>query len=234
MNIVILTGAGISVASGLRTFRGATGVYNSAEAERLAGVRALKDEPDAVWKFWGAIRAQALNAQPNAAHLAIAQLEQRLKPEDSLTVVTMNVDGLHRRAGSSNVIEMHGSLMHTRCHPGGHLSFQDVQSHQEGAPRCEHGHLMRPDVVFFGESLSPLSWNRAFQAARYAHVFIAVGTTNLVMPVAKLVKKPFYKGAKTIFVNPEIPLGLRCFRRRIAGKAEEVLPELLHSLVPGG
>lgn len=234
MKIVILTGSGISVASGLRTFRGANGVYDTAEAERLSSIHTFRKDPDAVWRFWGAIRGQALAARPNAAHLAIAEFEKQLSDGDELTVLTMNVDDLHRRAGSSNIIELHGSLRYSRCIDALHSArFEDSKAHQDGAPRCENGHLIRPDVVFFGESLNPDRWRRAYTAARYADVFIAVGTTNSVMPVASLVKKPFYKGANTVFINPEIPIGLRYFRRRIAGKAEDVLPDVLSRLRNG-
>jgi NAD-dependent deacetylase len=229
MNIVFLTGAGISVASGMKTFRGPGGIYNDDEVARLSHASAVRTSLDAVWRFWGAMRGEAQAAKPNAAHLAIAALEERLGSSGTVTVITMNVDGLHQRAGSTNVIELHGSLHHSRCTTTGDR-FADRETHQFGAPPCGCGGAVRPDIVFFGESLSPYHWNQARQAARYANVFIAVGTSNTVQPASLLVKKPYYKGARTIFVNPEIPLGLRCFREKRTGFAEEVLPPLLEQL----
>ncbi|MBY0552371.1 MAG: hypothetical protein K2W95_34140 [Candidatus Obscuribacterales bacterium] len=241
MKIVVLTGAGLSVASGLKTFRGATGVYNYAAVSRLSHAGALRTHPDDLWKFWGALRGEINAASPNAAHHALAALEKRLGADDTLTIVTMNVDGLHLRAGSTNVLELHGSLMHSRCttvhcsderHRG---RFVDSDTRSDGAPYCSADgtrRLVRPDIVLFGESLPTHVWSAAKNAARHADVFIAVGTSNTVAPASDLVSKPYYKGADTIFVNPEVPLGLRCFRRKIVGKAEEVLPDLLEALIP--
>lgn len=241
MKIVVLTGAGVSVASGLKTFRGATGVYNEADVSRLSHESALRTHPHEFWKFWGAMRGEVNAASPNAAHYALADLERRLGPDDSLTVVTMNVDGLHHRAGSTNVLELHGSLVHSRCadarcsddrHRG---RFVDEALWQDSAPYCcasGRPRIVRPDIVLFGELLSPHVWTAATRAVRNCDVFIAVGTSSTVAPASELVKKTSYRGVDTIFVNPDVPIGLRHFDRKIVGKAEEVLPELLASLIP--
>lgn len=240
MKIAVLTGAGLSVASGLKTFRGASGVYSRNDVEKLSDRDALRTHPAEFWRFWGALRGEMLAARPNPAHDALASLEQRLGPDDELTVITTNVDGLHQRAGSTRVLELHGSLLYSQC-PNAHCPderhrgrFLDANTWQDGPPYCDAAHrrLIRPDVVLFRESLSPHVLGQARTAARYADVFIAVGTSATVAPACELVKKPYYKGARTIFVNPEVPIGLRCFNRKIVGKAEEVLPELLASLVP--
>lgn len=235
MKVVFFTGAGVSVASGLRPFRGPDGLYSTAEAERLSHRDTLKRDPDAVWEFWGGMRAQAVAAEPNAAHLAIAEVEKRLGPDDEVTVITMNVDGLHQKAGSTNVIELHGSLLHSRCTGGEVAPFFDTAANQDRSPYCNQGHLVRPDIVLFGET--PRRWSEASKAAYYSDVFVTVGTSMQVSPANKLPRRPFYRGFKTggrtYFVNPELPEGLRWFHHRIRGTAEAILPVLLKNLVPG-
>ncbi|MBX9691570.1 MAG: NAD-dependent deacylase [Cyanobacteria bacterium] len=207
MRFVFLTGAGISVASGIRPFRGPGGLWNDQEVARLSDAATLRTDPQAVIDFWNQMKDQVDAAEPNPAHFAIAELEDRLRPGDELTLITTNVDGLHQRAGSRNVIEFHGSLHRTR----------------------PVGERVRPDIVLFGEPIPNTARDAAFQAARYADVFIAVGTSAQVRPASHLVKKPFYKGARTIFVNPD-GIKPRYFRQMVTGRAEEMLPTLLKEL----
>ncbi len=206
MRFVFLTGAGISVASGIRPFRGPDGLWNDRDVARLSDAYTLASDPQAVFDFWEKVRVTAEAANPNPAHYAIAELEARLRPGDELTLITMNVDGLHQKAGSRNVIEFHGSVHRTR-------PFR--------------GDLQRPDIVLFNEPIPML--RPAFEAARYADVFIAVGTSGTVFPANKLPVKPYYKHARTIFVNPD-GVRPRYFRQMVTGKAEEVLPDLLKEL----
>jgi NAD-dependent deacetylase len=155
-NIVILTGAGISVASGVRPFRGQNGIWNDPDVERFAHIGILETEPHGVWKLFGSLRDQLQTAQPNAAHLALSNLERNLAPNQQLTLVTQNIDGLHQKAGSQNVIEYHGTIHKTKCSDSNcePEPFSDTQSHLERLPICPKcGAALRPDIVMFGEQI---------------------------------------------------------------------------------
>jgi NAD-dependent deacetylase len=229
-NIVVLTGAGISVASGLRTYRGPGGIWEEGDTARVSHVDILQDEPALVWKFFGPLKKLILEAQPNAAHLALAQLEERLGDGQSLTLITQNIDRLHTRAGNSDVLEFHGTLLRTRCsnEKCALLPFEDSTIY-EGIPPCSQcGAMLRPDVVFFGEEIPLDAGWKAKLALRSVDLFIAIGTSGLVSPAANFVRSAKYVGAKTLLVNlekmdPPDP----AFDLEILGKAEETLPTLL-------
>jgi NAD-dependent deacetylase len=177
--IVFLTGAGISAASGLRTYRGPDGMWNDPEMARLNDAAAFEENPAAVWRLFGQMRRAALEAQPNAAHLAIASCEARLQPGATLTVLTQNIDGLHQRAGSSNVVELHGSAFRTRCSSCDAPPFSDEDAHADIIPICAtcDGRL-RPDVILFGEPMPARAEWDAKRALRECDLFIAVGTSG--------------------------------------------------------
>lgn len=229
--IVVLTGAGISVASGLPTYRGEGGLWRDDELPRYAHASAWRSEPLAVWNAFAPMRAALAKARPNAAHLALAELERRLAPGVELWLITQNVDGLHQAAGSQRVIEMHGNLRRTRCVDEGcaSLPFDDERTSFDELPRCSHcGTIQRPDIVLFGEWIGADAEHGAKRALRDCELFIAVGTSGLVSPAASFVNSAKYEGARTLMVNLE-PMDPpnRNFDEELLGRAEELLPRLL-------
>ena len=230
-NIVVLTGAGVSVASGLPTYRGQGGIWEEHEVARYGHARALSEHPEQTWRLFGAMRIPVARAQPNAAHRALAQFEAGLRAEQSFLLITQNVDGLHQRAGSQRVVELHGNIMKTRCvnEACGLPRFEDSATHVEAMPRCPVcGSALRPDIVLFGEPLPAAASWQAKRALRDCDLFLAVGTSGLVSPAADFVRSAEYAGARTIYVNlePMVPPNPK-FRDVVLGRAEEMLPELL-------
>ncbi|MGE4049423.1 MAG: NAD-dependent deacetylase [Piscinibacter sp.] len=230
-NIVVLTGAGISVASGLPTYRGMGGVWDTHNVEEYGHVRALQAQPARTWQLFGSMRGPVAKAQPNAAHLALAQLEASLGSHQNYLLITQNVDGLHQRAGSQKVVELHGSISKTKC-TNTECSlkpFEDHQDHSTSVPHCSVcGSVLRPDIVLFGESLPPFASWQAKRALRDCELFIAIGTSGLVSPAADYVRAARYAGARTVYVNLEPLLPPNpAFQESVLGRAEEVLPELL-------
>ncbi|MBI3929353.1 MAG: NAD-dependent deacylase [Armatimonadetes bacterium] len=231
--IVVLTGAGISVASGLRPYRGPGGVWeDDPEAERLATAEGLARDPAAIWRLFGPIRRQALAARPNPAHLALARLEERcLRDGRSFTLITQNVDGLHRLAGNREVVEFHGCITRNRCTDPrcGQPPGYDSEEHPEGPPPCPLcASALRPDIVLFGEEIPAEAEWRAKRALRECDLFMAVGTSGRVAPAANFVRSARYVGARTVLVNLE-PLDPPdpSFQEEHLGPAEELLPRLL-------
>ena len=233
-NIVVLTGAGISAGSGLRTYLGPDGVWEEHELEKFGHASALAAHPEQTWRLFGGMRGPVLAAQPNAAHLALARWEASLSPEQSFLLVTQNVDGLHQRAGSRNVVELHGNILQTRCsNPACTLApYRDERGHADAVPTCPQcGSALRPGVVLFGEEI-PVQPSRAVkQALRDCDLFIAIGTSGVVTPAANYVRGATYAGARTILVNLE-PMATPnpAFQEQVLGPAEETLPRLLASL----
>ncbi len=228
--IVILTGAGVSVASGLRPFRGPDGLWNDEDLARLSHVDTLRSEPLAVWQHWWTMRKIARAASPNPAHLAIAGLEARLGAGRTLALITQNVDGLHTRAGSSSVVEFHGNALRTRCtrHPCALESFEDQQCEGDEVPLCPLcGSALRPDIVLFGEMIPPKADHLAKRALRDCDLFIAAGTSGTVQPAALFASWAAMAGARTVWVNIEAPGHESNFDEVFLGRAEEVLPRLL-------
>jgi NAD-dependent deacetylase len=229
--IVILTGAGISAASGLRTFRGSGGVWEEYNVEEFGNARALKERPLEMWRLFGGMRASVQNAIPNPAHLALARWEARLGHDQQFLLVTQNVDALHQRAGSRRVVELHGNIAFTRCsNTACNLEpYHDTEVHDRSVPRCPKcGSALRPDVVLFGEAIPALASWETQRALRDCDLFIAIGTSGMVAPAANFVRSAEYAGARTILVNleamsPPDP----AFKEEYLGKAEEVLPRLL-------
>jgi len=230
-SIVILTGAGVSAASGLDTFRGHGGLWKQFDAEACATATALYTDPLRVWKLISFMRRAARTAKPNPAHQAIAALEQRLSDEQALTVVTQNIDGLHQRAGSGNVVELHGRLSHTKC-----ISrrcslepFEDWELYETQVPCCERcGAPLRPDVVLFEELLPPDAYRAAETAVQTCDLFLAVGTSCTVHPACDFVYEARDAGARTMLVNLEPPEGTAdAFDEIHLGPAEDLLPLLL-------
>jgi NAD-dependent deacetylase len=225
--IVVLTGAGISVASGLPTYRGSGGLWEEHDVGQVADREALERDPDAVWRFFARSMQAVRDARPNPAHLALARLEARLgRP---VTILTQNIDGLHQRAGSGTVVELHGTLFRSRCTACDFQRGQELDVSREGAPRCPAcNSALRPDVVLFGEPLPVDAERAAKKALRDCDLFLAVGTSGTVSPAASFVRWAEYAGARTILLNLE-PMQPRnpAFREEYLGPAEVTLPGLV-------
>jgi NAD-dependent deacetylase len=227
--VLVLTGAGASAESGIPTFRGVDGLWRNHPIEDVASPRGFTANPALVWEFYSERRAGAGPVKPNAGHVALAQLEQRLG--DRLLLATQNVDGLHQAAGSQRVIEMHGSLWLTRCSRCDRAPFRDTTAHAS-PPVCEAcGGLLRPDIVWFGENLDPRTFDRlsTFIADAVSHrfVFLAVGTSGLVFPAAQLVHQTRELGAETWLVNADPAANDAAFHHVVHGRSGALLPRLL-------
>jgi NAD-dependent deacetylase len=228
-HIVVLTGAGVSVASGLPTYRGIGGLWDTVDVEGHATATAIAADPSRVWAFFAEIRRQIAGARPNATHLALAQAEQRLRSDQSLTVITQNVDGLHTLAGSTRVIELHGALRRSRCTGCAYARPEDLAACPATCPACPLcGAALRPDIVLFEEPLPVQAEWDCKMALRECDLFIAVGTSGTVSPASNFVRSAEYMGARTVYVNLE-PMAPRnpAFREEHLGRAEELLPALL-------
>ncbi len=222
--VAVLTGSGISAESGVPTFRDAqTGLWARYDPQELATPEAFARDPRLVWEWYEWRRGLVRGAEPNPGHGALAELERRIA---GFTLVTQNVDGLHGRAGSRRVIELHGNIMRTRCSAEG-VVVREYEG-EETPPRCPWcGAFLRPDVVWFGEMLPAGALEGASEAARGCDIFFSIGTSSLVYPAAALPHEALENGATLVEVNPsETPLTVNAdFTLR--GRAGEVLPELL-------
>lgn len=228
---MVMTGAGISVASGLPTYRGVGGLWNKVDVASHATAAAIQSDPTRVWNFFAEVRAQIAVARPNAGHLAIAQAEQRLRDDQHLTVLTQNVDGLHTLAGSTRVVELHGSLRRSQCTRCDFSRAEDLALSPALCPPCPNCSAhMRPGVVLFDEPLSvDAEWDSK-KALRDCDLFLAVGTSGTVSPASNFVRAAEYAGARTIYVNlePMTPTN-PAFREVLLGPADALLPQLLGS-----
>jgi NAD-dependent deacetylase len=231
-HVVVLTGAGVSAESGLPTFRDAlTGLWARYRPEELATPEAFERNPGLVWSWYRMRREAALRAAPNPAHIALARLET-LVPR--LTLITQNVDGLHRRAGSRGVVELHGDITRVRCSREGTPVETWEEPDTGDPPRCEQcGAFLRPDVVWFGGSLPENGLRLAWSAAGECDLFLSVGTSNLVEPAASLPWTAAGSGATVAVVNTSM-VGQRGGPgiHHLCGKAAEVLPGLLEVAWP--
>jgi NAD-dependent deacetylase len=231
-HVVVLTGAGVSADSGLPTFRDAlTGLWARYRPEELATPEAFERNPGLVWAWYRMRRETALRAAPNPAHLALARLET-LVPR--LTLITQNVDGLHRRAGSRGVVELHGDITRVRCSREGTPVETWEEPDTGDPPLCAQcGAFLRPDVVWFGESLPENGLRLAWSAAGECDFFLSVGTSNLVEPAASLPWTAAGSGATVAVVNTSM-VGQRGGPgiHHLCGKAAEVLPGLLEVAWP--
>jgi len=218
-NVVVFTGAGVSAESGIPTFRGEGGLWRNFRAEELATPEAFARDPALVWEWYAWRRGLVRNAEPNAAHRAIAALTDAV-------VVTQNVDGLHARAGSADVVELHGSLFRDRCSGCG--AVRPAAHPPTPLPRCECGALLRPDVVWFGEALPDAAVARATSAMRAADLLLIIGTSGIVYPAAGYVA---LCGGMTIDINPQASaLGSRC-TYAVAETAAAVTPPLVEAIL---
>ncbi|MEO8448365.1 MAG: NAD-dependent deacylase [Gemmatimonadota bacterium] len=229
--IAVLTGAGVSAESGIPTFRDAlSGLWSSFRVEDLATPEAFARNPGLVWRWYRARRHTIAEARPNPGHYALAAMQARVP---HFALITQNVDGLHERAGSTDVIELHGSIARVKC--SGCDQVVREYADTDDVPSCpDCAGLLRPDVVWFGELLPAAAMERAQRAACEADVFLSVGTSNIVEPAASLPRTAARSGATVIVVNPSRE-GQREGRNVhfVLGPAGEVLPEMVRGFVGG-
>lgn len=227
-HVAVLTGAGVSAESGLATFREAqTGLWAQYNPEELATPQAFRRNPRLVWEWYTWRRELVAQAKPNPGHLALAELEQRVA---NFTLITQNVDGLHQRAGSQNVIELHGNINRTKCFDEGEIveSWPETDEVPPCCPRC--GGYLRPDVVWFGETLPSGALEAAFEAAASCDVFLSIGTSALVQPAASLPVAALKNGATVVEINPDTTMLSSRMTYVLRGPSGQILPELLNQL----
>jgi NAD-dependent deacetylase len=229
--VFVLTGAGISAESGLPTFRASDGLWAGHRLEDVCTPEAWQRNPALVWEFYSARRASAAQAQPNPAHVALAELEAQLG--DHFFLCTQNVDDLHERAGSTRLLHMHGELAKSRCENNcGRPPVEDNAIYRSLADvgRCACGGLLRPHIVFFGEI--PLGMDRIQTEIDRATLMLVVGTSGSVYPAANFVHWARMHGARTVYAGPEPPLNAAAFTHTVTGPAGEVLPGLFSVVHP--
>jgi NAD-dependent deacetylase len=225
---VALTGAGVSTESGIPDFRSSEGLWAEFDPTEYATIDAFRRDPEKVWRFYRPRYAMLVDAEPNAGHLALAELERRGLVE---AVITQNIDLLHERGGSRNVVEVHGSIRTSTC-PFCRTSYSldevlAVLKHSE-VPNCpECGTVLKPDVVFFGELLPQAAIDRAFELARSARLLLVVGSTLEVHPVAGLPLETLVAGGSVAIVNRGPTAFDDRAELRIEGGAGDVLGRLL-------
>ncbi|CAD0197415.1 unnamed protein product [Chrysodeixis includens] len=246
-DIVILSGAGISAESGIPTFRGAGGFWRKFQASALATPGAFKTSPSLVWEFYHYRREVATKAQPNAGHKAIAKFEAKYGKMKKITVITQNVDGLHIRAGSKNLIELHGNLFKTRCTkckevltnydnpicealagrgaPDEKAVAEDIP--EQALPHCRRyscGGLLRPHIVWFGENLDYEVLQRAEEAISSCDMCLVVGTSSVVYPAAMFAPQAADRGAIVAEFNIEPTPATPNFHFYFPGECGKTLP----------
>jgi NAD-dependent deacetylase len=228
-HVAALTGSGISAESGVPTFRDAQeGLWARYRPEDLATPQAFQRNPKLVWEWYAWRRRLVAQAAPNAGHLALVELEQRIP---RLTLITQNVDGLHQRAGSRDVIELHGNINRTTCFREGDVveTWEDTGQSPPACPRC--GGPLRPDVVWFGETLPLGAFQAAMDATGTCQVFFSIGTSGLVEPAASLAHIALRRGALVVEVNPAAT-PLTEYAIHLRGPAGQVLPALIQAAWP--
>jgi len=223
--VVALTGAGVSAESGIPTFRGAGGLWRTFRPEQLATPEAFARDPRLVWEWYDWRRGIIQRAAPNPGHRALADIERR--KGDGFTLVTQNVDGLHDRAGNRRPVKLHGDIWQTRCIRCGTVTLNREVPLVLLPPRCPCGGLLRPGVVWFGESLPPLEWQRAVEASRQADLFMLIGTSAVVYPAAGLAEMAHEAGARIAVINPERTPLCGLAEWTLEGAAGEILPNLI-------
>ncbi|MCC7162786.1 MAG: NAD-dependent deacylase [Anaerolineae bacterium] len=227
-SVVVLTGAGVSAESGVPTFRDAqTGLWAKFDPQELATREAFERNPKMVWEWYAYRRELTARAEPNAGHYALAELEGRAS---NFTLVTQNIDGLHQRAGSRNMLELHGNIHRNKCFQEDVRISRWIDSGEE-PPRCPRcNSYLRPDVVWFGEMLPPVELDEAFRAAVECDVFLSIGTSGVVEPAASLPFIALQKGAIVIEVNPDATPLSNAATFRLAGPSGLVMPKLVEAV----
>ena len=220
--IVFVTGAGISQESGIPTFRGKDGYWRKYDPMKLASIDAFYDDPKLVWEWYDDRRKNILSVKPNEGHFAISQMEEF----KDVVILTQNIDGLHQRSGSTNVLELHGSIIRIKCTV---CDFIDniTENFESLPPKCKCGSMLRPDVVWFGEPLPQNIWQSAIKEASVCDVMVIVGTSLVVSPANTLPVYAKQNGAILIEVNPEKTVMSNDMTLSIQATSVGVLPKML-------
>ena len=226
-SVTVLTGAGVSAASGVPTFRGKEGLWKSYRAESLATPEAFAENPHLLWEWYQWRRQLIAGCEPNQAHKVLARWSRRF---DDFTLITQNVDGLHERAGTGNVIRFHGSIWEVRCWSGCQDApdrwLNEIVPFPEVPPHCPYcGGLLRPGVVWFGEAIDPEILERSFVAVA-CDVFLAIGTSSRVHPAASLSNAAKAAGATTVEINLEPTPVSSQLDLSLEGAAETILEQI--------
>jgi NAD-dependent deacetylase len=224
--LVFFTGAGISAESGIPTFRGKDGIWNKLKPEELANFNAFLRNPQMVWEWYNHRKKIIHDSKPNSGHLAIAEFEKYF---DDVTVVTQNIDNLHRRAGSTKIYELHGNIERNYCIKC-HNFYNEELDFSEGVPKCKCGGLIRPDVVWFGEFLPADQLEESEKAAIRSDIFFVVGTSAVVYPAAGLVYTVKRSGSFIVEVNIEETEVTSIADVSFFGEAGKVLPAVLEKV----
>jgi NAD-dependent deacetylase len=228
-SVVVLTGAGVSAESGIPTFRDAMeGLWSKFDPHELATPEGFARDPETVTRWYDWRREKCATAKPNAAHLALARLEQHLAAQKrAFTLLTQNVDRLHQAAGSSNVVELHGTLWIWRCIRCGVEREERDVPFREYPPRCACGGARRPAVVWFGESLPEDAIQKAYGALETCDLFFSIGTSAVVEPAASFIHSARHHGASTVEINRDPTPISSVVDWSLLGKAGELLPEVV-------
>jgi NAD-dependent deacetylase len=226
--VATLTGAGVSQESGLHTFRdGMDGLWEQYRPEDLATPEAFERNPELVWEFYSMRRLKAGEVNPNPGHLALAEMERRMP---CFSLITQNVDGLHQRAGSRYVIELHGNITRARC-TAGCGAFTRWEETPTGVPNCPNcGAKLRPDVIWFGEMIPTDELSKAMQVAQTCTVFFSIGTSGVVQPAATLPLVAKEAGALLVEINTEETQLTPFVDYYFQGKSGKILPELVKQI----
>lgn len=230
LKVVVLTGAGISAESGLKTFRDNNGLWENHSVQEVAMPEGFAQNPDLVYRFYNQRRQQLLSSEvkPNAAHFALAKFEQALG--DNFLLVTQNVDNLHQQAGNQNVLHMHGELLSARCvHSHQSIKIQDDLDKHSRCECCQPSHALRPDIVWFGEI--PNHMQQIEEALYAADLFISIGTSGTVYPAAGFVSLANQFGAYSIELNLEPSSAQSEFAEKYYGFASELVPNFVEGLL---
>ena len=220
--VVFVTGAGISQESGIPTFRGKDGLWRNYDAMKLATIEAFYDNPKLVWEWYNERRQNIFAANPNAGHKAIAELENFV----DVVVLTQNIDGLHQKAGSSKVLELHGSIVKIKCTL---CDFKDeiFSDFSEFPPLCNCGNILRPDVVWFGEGLPQDVWKEAIIHSNSCDVMVIAGTSLVVSPANTLPIYAKQNNAILIEINPDETIMTSDMDFSLRTTSASALPELV-------
>lgn len=227
-SVTVLTGAGISAESGVPTFRGRNGLWNNYPVEELATIDALEKNPILFWQFYRWRRDLLKKIKPNLGHYALVDIENYF---EDFTLITQNVDDLHRKAGSEKILELHGNITYNRCTECGHRSRVMAAMPENDVEKCDKcGGLIKPDIVLFGEALNQKVLAKAQELSAVCEVFFSIGTSALVEPAASL---PFIakgNGAYVVEINPEETAISENMDEVIRGEASKVLTHLVMKL----
>lgn len=224
--IVISTGAGGSAESGVPTFRGKDGIWNKMKPEEMASVDGFMNNPQLVWEWYQYRRQLMSEVKPNPGHYAIAEMEN-IFPE--MVLITQNIDGLHREAGSTKILELHGNISRNKCLDCNRLYDGEINL-EKGLPHCSCGGMIRPDVVWFGEMLPQQVLERAFSESEKADIFFTVGTSGYVQPAASLPLVAGRGGACVIEINIEATVLTPSVDIFLQGKSGDILPRIVKRL----